>query len=110
MSSKREEKALREFKQIMDDLLILLAGSTGATTATLYCVNRSREQVVLETSWASSPYAIFKARVNFEEFYLNRYKDIESVTRLRVGDAVSADELTHYFQNKIGRASCRERV
>ncbi len=99
MSSKREEKALREFKQIMDDLLILLAGSTGATTATLYWVNRSREQFVLETSWTSSPYAIFKDRVNFEEFYLNRYKDIESVTRLRVGDAVSADELTHYFQN-----------
>src|SRR5690625_7889808 len=99
MSSKREEKALREFKQIMDDLLILLAGSTGATTATLYWVNRSREHFVLETSWTSSPYAIFKDRVNCEEFYLNRYKDIESVAWLRVGDAVCADGWPHYYQD-----------
>lgn len=99
MSAKREEKALREFKQIMDDLLILLAGSTGATTAYLYWVNRSRQQFVLEASWTNRQHAIFKDRVDFKDLYLSRYKDIDNVTELRVGDSVSADELIHYYQD-----------
>src|SRR5690554_2553173 len=98
MSAKREEKALREFKQIMDDLLNLLAGSTGAATAYLYWVNRTRQQFVLETSWTSRSHATFKDRVNFEDLYLRRFQDIENVTEIRVGDLVTADELVHYYQ------------
>ncbi len=55
MSKRREEKALLEFKHIMDDVVQLLRKATGAETVYFYWVNHVRKQFVLETNSTSLP-------------------------------------------------------
>lgn len=97
MAIKREEKALIEFKHIMDDVVYLLRKSTGAETVYLYWVNRAREQFVLETSSTSLPNVMFQDRINFEQFFLNQHKEIEQLIQLEVGNEVREEELRHYY-------------
>ena len=97
MSSKREEKALLEFKHIMDDLMQLVGRSTDARTAYLYWVNRSRQQFVLETTYTELPNVMFKDRIGFEKFFLNQFRDIGDILQIEVGKKVSRDELLHYY-------------
>lgn len=97
MSSKREEKALLEFKHIMDDLMQLVGRSTNAKTAYLYWVNRSRQQFVLETTYTEFSNVMFKDRIGFEKFYLDQFKEINDILQLEVGNEVSEEDLLHYY-------------
>lgn len=98
MGTNREEKALLEFKHIMNDLIQLLGRSVGAKTAYLYWVNRSRKQFVLECSYSNLSDVMFKDRIGFEKFFLDRFKDQEELLNLRVGEDVNQDELVHYYK------------
>ncbi len=97
MSSKREEKALLEFKHIMDDLMQLVGRSTNARTAYLYWVNRSRQQFVLETTYTEFSNVMFKDRIGFEKFYLDQFKEIDDILQIEVGNKVSEEDLLHYY-------------
>jgi hypothetical protein len=99
MSIKREDKALREFKLIIEDLVILLRKSTGAETVYLHWVNRSREQFVLEanSTWLSN--VMFKDRAGFQEHFLENQKNISSPVLLRVGEKIDAGDLSHYYDH-----------
>ncbi len=99
MNTKREEKALYEFKHIMDDLLQLLGRSTKAKTGYLYWVNRSRNQFVLETTYTNMPNVMFQDRIQFEKFFLNSYKDLNTEIQLTIGKDLDKSELLHYFEN-----------
>lgn len=99
MSSKREEKALLEFKHIMDDLIQLAGRSTHAKTAYLYWVNRSRHQFVLETSYTELSNVMFKDRIGFEKFFLNQFKDVDDILQLEIGKQISKGELLHYYNH-----------
>lgn len=98
MSSKREEKALFEFKHIMDDLMQLIGRSTDARTAYLYWVNRSRQQFVLETTYTAFSNVMFKDRIAFEKFFLNQFRDIRDIVQVEVGNQIQKDELLHYYE------------
>lgn len=98
MGRKRQEKALREFKQVLKDLLFLLRNSSGMETCYLYWVNRSREQFVLETKATVLPNVMFQDRIQFENHFLERYKDIEEPLSLTVGIEVGKEELIHYYE------------
>ncbi|MCG2588280.1 GAF domain-containing protein [Rhodohalobacter sulfatireducens] len=97
MSSKREEKALLEFKHILDDLMQLVSRSTNAKTAYLYWVNRSRQQFVLETTYTEFSNVMFKDRIGFEKFFLDRFKEINDILQLEVGKQVNREDLLHYY-------------
>ncbi|TVR30948.1 MAG: GAF domain-containing protein [Balneolaceae bacterium] len=97
MTKRREEKALLEFKHVLDDVVQLLRKSTEADTVYMYWVNRSREQFVLESSSTILPNVMFSDRVEFGELYLNSYKEIEQVMQLKVGDDVDGQLLKHYY-------------
>lgn len=96
MTQKREEKALLEFKHVIDDVLRLLRKSTEASTAYMYWVNRQREQFVLETSATILPNVMFEDRIGFGELWLNNYRDVSSVIQLKVGDDLASESLHHY--------------
>jgi hypothetical protein len=98
MGTNREEKALLEFKHIMNDLIQLLGRSVGAKTAYLYWVNRSRKQFVLECSYSNLSDVMFKDRIGFEKFFLDRFKDQEELLTLEVGKDVTQDDLVHYYK------------
>lgn len=97
MSSKREEKALLEFKHIMDDLMQLVGRSTHAKTAYLYWVNRSRQQFVLETSYTELSNVMFKDRIGFEKFFLNQFKDVDEIHQIEIDKEVNREDLLHYY-------------
>jgi len=99
MNTKREEKALYEFKHIMDDLLQLLGKSTHAKTGYLYWVNRSRNQFVLETTYTVMPNVMFQDRIQFEKFFLNKYTDLDQELQLTIGKDLDKADLLHYFEN-----------
>ncbi|MDX1590457.1 MAG: GAF domain-containing protein [Balneolaceae bacterium] len=99
MPTKREEKALLEFKHAVDDVVRLLRQATEAETVYLYWVNRQREQFVLETSSTVTQNVMFEDRVGFESHYLNDYKDITQVIQLKLNDDISEDSLRHYHDN-----------
>lgn len=97
MNTNREEKALFEFKHIMDDLMQLLGQAVGAQTGYLYWVNRSRQQFVLETTYKMLPNVMFKDRIAFDKFFLNKYKDIQEPLKIQVDRDIDRSELHHYF-------------
>jgi hypothetical protein len=101
MSIKREEKALREFKHILNDLVNLLRISTGAKTVYMHWVNRAREQFVLEAKSTSLTNVMFKDRVGFQDYFLDSYKDIEETVMLRVNENIDPNELSHYYENPL---------
>lgn len=96
MTTKREEKALLDFKHVIDDVVQLLRKSTEADTVYMYWVNRSRSQFVLETSSTILPNVMFQDRIAFERHYLDDYKNIDQVTQIKVDEDVKASSLTHY--------------
>ena len=99
MDNKREEKALFEFKHAVEDIMQLLRKSTEADTVYMYWVNRTRGQFVLETSSTILPNVMFKDRISFDEYYLDNFKDIESVIQLKVEEDFSVTDLTHYHDH-----------
>jgi hypothetical protein len=97
MALDRQDKALREFKQIMEDLVHLLRTSSRVQLAYMCWVNHSRQQFVWETNSTNLPNVMFQDRVNFEHHFLNDYKEIDDVVVLKVGEDVSKGKLMHYF-------------
>lgn len=97
MNTSREEKALFEFKKIMENLLQLLCKATASKTGYLYWVNRKREQFVLETTETELSNVMFKDRIDFEKFFLGDYKNITSVVQLEIGNQLDISQLKHYF-------------
>ncbi|MFH5883517.1 GAF domain-containing protein [Halalkalibaculum sp. DA3122] len=97
MGQKRQEKSLREFKQVLNDLIFLLRNSSGVETCYLYWVNRSREQFVLETKATVLSNVMFQDRVSFYDHFLNQYKDIADPVSLRLGEHIDPNELLHYY-------------
>lgn len=97
MSLDRQEKALREFKQILQDLVHLLRTSTRVQLTYMCWVNRSRQQFVWETNSTGLPNVMFQDRVAFENHFLNEFKDAEEVIQLKVGEDVPKAKLMHYF-------------
>jgi len=97
MGLDRQEKALREFKQILDDLVYLLRTSTGVETAYLCWVNRERQQFVWETNTTTLPNVMFQDRIAFENNFLNEFKDLTEPVSLTLKVDLPENALTHYF-------------
>lgn len=97
MSLDRQEKALREFKQIMADLVHLLRTSTRVELAYMCWVNHGRQQFVWEANSTHLPNVMFQDRVAFDHHFLNDYKDITEVTQLEIGGDIPKGKLAHYF-------------
>lgn len=97
MALDRQDKALREFKQIMADLVHLLRTSTRVQLAYMCWVNYARQQFVWETNNSSLPNVMFQDRVNFDHHFLNDYKDIKEIKQLEIGEDVPKGKLMHYF-------------
>lgn len=98
MTKNSEDKALREFKLIMNDLLRLLVKATGAKTGYMYWVNRSRQQFVMESSHTKLQNVMFKDRIEFNDFFLDQYKNIKRDVQLVVGESIDASKLRHYYE------------
>ncbi len=99
MGEKRQEKSLREFKGVLNDLVFLLRSSSGVETCYLYWVNRTREQFVLETKATELSNVMFQDRISFYDHFLNEYKDITEPLGLTVGEQIEKDELLHYYDD-----------
>ncbi|MEX0721962.1 MAG: GAF domain-containing protein [Balneolaceae bacterium] len=97
MSLNRQEKALREFKQIIQDLVHLLRSSTKSELAYMCWVNKARQQFVWETNSTSLPNVMFQDRVAFENHFLDEYKEAEEIVQLLVGEDIAKAKLMHYF-------------
>lgn len=97
MAIRREEKALMEFKHIMEDVVHLLRKSVNAETVYFYWVNRAREQFVLETTSTKLPNVMFQDRISIDQFYLRDYQDLKQTVTLKAGMDVPHDELKHYY-------------
>lgn len=97
MALDRQDKALREFKQIMEDLVHLLRASTRVQLTYMCWVNHSRQQFVWETNSTNLPNVMFQDRVNFDHHFLNDYKEIQEITILKVGEDIAKGKLMHYF-------------
>src|SRR6056297_90491 len=98
MTTNSEDKALREFKLIMSDLLQLLVKASSAKTGYMYWVNRSRRQFVLESSHTEMQNVMFKDRIEFEDFFLDQYKDSKRDVTLIVGESIDSARLRHYYE------------
>lgn len=97
MSLDRQEKALREFKQIIEDLVHLFRTSTKVQLAYMCWVNRARQQFVWETNSTGLPNVMFQDRIAFENHFLDEFKDAEDIIQLVVGEDISKAKLIHYF-------------
>ncbi|MEX0994274.1 MAG: GAF domain-containing protein [Balneolaceae bacterium] len=97
MAIKREEKALREFKHILHDVVFLLRMASGVQTVYLHWVNRSRRQFVLETHSTSLPNVMFQDRVDFERHFLSPYKDLQKTSQFEIGEEIQPGQLRHYY-------------
>lgn len=97
MSFDRQEKALREFKQIMTDLVHLLRTSTRVKLAYMCWVNHARQQFVWESNSTNLPNVMFKDRVAFEHHFLNDYKETNEIVQLKIGEDIAKGKLGHYF-------------
>lgn len=97
MALNRQDKALREFKEIIENLVHLLRSSTQVQLSYMCWVNKAREQFVWETNSATIPNVMFQDRVNFEHHFLNDYKEIDQITFLRVGEDIAKGKLMHYY-------------
>lgn len=98
MAIKREEKALREFKHIINDVVFLLRSATGVETVYLHWVNRSRRQFVLESNSTSLPNVMFQDRVEFEKHFLSPYQDLQKTAQFKIGEEVQPGQLRHYYE------------
>jgi hypothetical protein len=99
VAEKREERALRNFKQVLQEMLFLLMQSTRSETASLQWVNQQRSQFVLETSCSRHRDVTFQDRVGFENSFLNPYKNLDEPVQLEVGVHVEQGALQHYYRS-----------
>ena len=97
MGQKRQEKALREFKSVLKDLVFLLRRASNMQTVYMYWVNRSREQFVLETKSTELDNVMFKDRLSFDDHFLRDFKDHTEPTAVEVGKRLNPSSLKHYF-------------
>lgn len=101
MGRKRQEKALREFKEVLRDLALMLRESTGTETVYLYWINRAREQFVMETKSTTNQDIVFQDRVSFSDHFLDAYKDIRQPVTLRVGSDIDRKSIQHYYDGEL---------
>lgn len=99
LGEKREEKAQKQFKQVLAELIQLLRTSTDTETVYLYWVNKTRGQFVLESVATRVKNTVFQDRVAIDHHFLNNYTDIKDAIIIEVGKHVSADQLTHYYNS-----------
>lgn len=99
MGKKRQEKALREFKHVLKDLVYLLRSASKMETVYMYWINRSREQFVLETKSTELDNVMFKDRLQFEDHFLNEFKDQTEPTAVEVGERLDKSHLKHYYND-----------
>lgn len=99
IAEKREEKALRNFKKVLNEILFMLMRSTRSETASLQWVNNQRQQFVLENYCSSLTNTTFQDRVDFKDSFLYPYRDISEMVSLEVGVDVQPEELTHYYKS-----------
>ncbi len=104
IGSRREENSLQHFKDVLKDLLVMIRVSCDSDTASMYWINRKREQFVLETSSTILNDVVFQDRVSFEEFPLDPWKDIEEPVILEVGTDISKSILTHHMNGFPSKA------
>lgn len=97
MGQKRQDKALREFKQVLKDLLFLLRSASEMETVYMYWVNRSREQFVMETKSTVLDNVMFKDRISFQDHFLNEFKDLDEPTAVEIGPDIPASAMSHYY-------------
>lgn len=97
-SKRRQEKALRGFKEVLADLVLMLQEGLGMETAYLYWINRSRHQFVMEAHATRLRDAVFQDRVAFSDHFLEAYKDIDKPQVLHVGDHLPRKAFTHYSE------------
>lgn len=100
MGQRRQEKSLREFKEVLEDLVVMLRKSTTAETVYLYWINRARKQFVMETKATVLTDIVFQDRVSFSEHFLDEYKDIDQPVTLKVGIDIDAESISHYFEHE----------
>lgn len=99
MGKKRQEKVLREFKEVLNDLIFLLRSASDTQTVYMYWVNRSRKQFVMETKSTVLDNVMFKDRISFANHFLNQYKDLAEPLTVEVGKDVPAKALNHYYND-----------
>jgi hypothetical protein len=98
-ADKREEKALRNFKKVLREMLRLLMRSTRSLTVSLHWVNTQRQQFVLESYGTSLTNTTFQDRIDFPDSYLDAFKYIKEPVKLIVGEDIAPEVLTHYFKD-----------
>lgn len=99
MGHKRQDKALREFKQVLEDLVFLLRSASRMETVYLYWVNRSRKQFVMETKATVLSNVMFHDRVSFDKHFLNDFKDLQKPTAIEVDKDIPSSALEHYYDD-----------
>lgn len=99
LAEKREENALRKFKQVLHEIIFMLRTSTGSRTVSLYWVNRERRQFVLETSSTDCTNTVFQDRVGFDDSYLKPYRELDEPVTIQVGKDIKAEDLDHYYDS-----------
>jgi len=97
MVTNREDRALREFKHVMDDLVYLFRKSINADTVYLNWVNRSREQFVLESTSTTLPNVMFQDRIQFKNHFLGPFTELSRIRQLVVGKDMTEKALKHYY-------------
>jgi transcriptional regulator with GAF, ATPase, and Fis domain len=98
IAEKREEKALRNFKKVLNEILYMLMRSTGSETASLQWVNNQREQFVLENYCSLLSNTTFQDRTDYKNSFLYPFRDVTEIVTLEVGVDVQPEELTHYYK------------
>lgn len=101
IGQKRQEKALREFKEVLDDLVMMLRKSTGVETVCLYWINRARRQFVMETKATSLSQVVFQDRAGFEDHFLNDYRNLDQPVALKIGRDIDARAVAHYYDDNL---------
>ncbi len=84
-------------KHVLKNLIFLLRSASEMETVYMYWVNRSRRQFVLETKSTALENVMFKDRLQFEEHFLNEYKDITEPKAVEVGEKLREESLKHYY-------------
>jgi hypothetical protein len=90
------ETALEHFKRMARELLVLLRMATGAPTASLHWVNRTRRQFVLESADSVVSHTSFSDRVPMADSYLRGFDMLARPAVLTVGVDVPHQALSHY--------------
>lgn len=103
VAEKRDERALRNFKQVLREVVYLLMQATRSETTSLYWVNRQRGQFVLETYSSRMTNVNFQDRTDFDQSFLQGFDTLTEPVQLEVGVHVSAEKLTHYFDSTTVR-------